>query len=419
MITPGRLNGDIKAIPSKSDGHRCLICAALSDRPTSLQFSSLSEDIQATMDCLAALGAKIEIAPNSNYIVHPIQYDAVPKTVRLDCRESGSTLRFLLPLASYLAPCAEFTGQGRLPERPLAPLVQALSCHGCFFSGPALPFTVIGRLSAGIFDMPGNISSQFLSGLLFALPLLDGQNEICLTSSLESSDYVEMTLSALSRFGITVDRTRRGFAIPGGQAYHSPESVSVDGDWSNAAFFLAAGALGNAITYAGLDKNSLQGDKRILSLLSKFGASIEKSGENGFTASPGLLKACEIDVSQIPDLLPVLAVVAAVSEGTSVFTNAGRLRLKESDRLSSTSGMLRALGAQVSELPEGLEITGKSVLPGGEVDSLGDHRIAMAAAIASIRCRNNVLIHHAQAVNKSYPDFFSDFNRLGGKAHVI
>ena len=418
-ISPMPLKGNAKAIASKSDAHRNLICAALASHPTTLYISSLSQDIQATIDCLTMLGARIVQEQSNTLIIYPIMPDAVPKTVQMDCKESGSTLRFLLPLTAYLVPCADFAGGGRLPERPLAPLITALSCHGCFFSADTLPFTVIGSLNAGTFDMPGNISSQFLSGLLFALPILDHASELCLTSPLESSDYVEMTLATLLCFGITVDRTRNGFYIPGKQIYNSPESITIDGDWSNSAFFLAAGALGESVTYAGLNPKSLQGDRRILSLLSRFGAQIEIGNQDTITASSDSLKACKIDVSQIPDLLPILAVVASVSEGTSTFYNAKRLRLKESDRLSSTANMLRALGAEVNELSDGLEITGKGMLTGGEVDSFGDHRIAMAAAIASIRCQGDVVIRNAHATSKSYPAFFNDFNQLGGKANVI
>ena len=250
------------------------------------------------------------------------------------------------------------------------------------------------------------------------MPLLQEDSEIILTTPLESSGYVEMTLSSLLRFGIHITKTTNGFLINGRQRYSSPGEIKVEGDWSNSAFFLSAGAIGKKIECFGLSSHSVQGDKAIRSLLSRFGAKVEY-GENSVFVSPGKLISQVIDVSEIPDLLPVLSVVAALSCGETVLKNASRLRLKESDRLYSVHKSLKALGADIKEQSDALVIAGKPSLSGGETESFNDHRIAMAVTIASIRCENPVLLHDAQAVNKSYPGFFADFNKLGGNAHVL
>ncbi len=413
-ISPAPLSGKIAAIASKSDAHRLLILAALSEGETRLQMEQRSEDIDATIQCLRALGARIELLPDG-VLVRGIEQ--IPAHSLLDCGESGSTFRFLLPVAAALGAHATFTGTGRLPERPIGELLQAMRAHGVRFSAEQLPFKIEGTLMGGAFELPGNISSQYLTGLLLALPLLEQESRILLTTPLESAAYVDITLHALRRFGVTVPVRKGEYRISGGQRYRSPGMLRVDGDWSNASFFLAAGALGAPVTVSGLGLLSPQGDKAMLDALMAFGAGVEAT-ESSIRVSPARLRGCTIDVGETPDLLPVLAVLGACASGETRLVNATRLRLKESDRLASVSAMLRVLGAAVEEQPDALVISGGR-LTGGEVDSCRDHRIAMAAAIAAIRCDGDVRILGADAVNKSYPAFFTDYNRLGGKVNVV
>ena len=413
-ISPAPLSGKIAAIASKSDAHRLLILAALSEGETRLQMEQRSEDIDATIQCLRALGARIELLPDG-VLVRGIEQ--IPAHSLLDCGESGSTFRFLLPVAAALGAHATFTGTGRLPERPIGELLQAMRAHGVRFSAEQLPFKIEGTLMGGAFELPGNISSQYLTGLLLALPLLEQESRILLTTPLESAAYVDITLHALRRFGVTVPVRKGEYRISGGQRYRSPGMLRVDGDWSNASFFLAAGALGAPVTVSGLGLLSPQGDKAMLDALMAFGAGVEAT-ESSIRVSPARLRGCTIDVGETPDLLPVLAVLGACASGETRLVNATRLRLKESDRLASVSAMLRVLGAAVEEQPDALVISGGR-LTGGEVDSCRDHRIAMAAAIAAIRCDGDVRILGADAVIKSYPAFFTDYNRLGGKVNVV
>ena len=413
-ISPASIGGSIPAIASKSDAHRLLILAALAKGETRLRMEQRSEDIDATIACLRALGAGIELAPDG-VLVRGIE--RVNENPLLDCGESGSTFRFLLPVACALCKTARFTGHGRLPERPIGELMHVLQAHGVTFTAERLPFATGGRLTGGSFSVPGNVSSQYLTGLLLALPLLQQDSTILLTTRLESAAYVDLTLHALKRFGMRVDLSSMQYAIPGGQRIHSPGELRVDGDWSNASFFLAAGALGNSVTVTGLNFDSPQGDKAILSFLERFGASVSATGD-GVTVSPARLSGCRIDVNETPDLLPILAVLGAVAAGETRLINASRLRLKESDRLTSAAAMIRALGGRADELPYALVITGGS-LAGGTVEICRDHRIAMSAAIASIRCRGNVRILGAEAVNKSYPAFYHNFSRLGGHVDVV
>ena len=413
-ITPAQIGGTAAAIASKSDAHRLLILAALNRGETKLLMEKRSEDIDATISCLRALGATVEILPDG---VAVRGIERVNENPLLDCGESGSTFRFMLPVACALCEQARFTGRGRLPERPIGELMRVMQAHGVAFSAERLPFTTTGKLAGGDFALPGNVSSQYLTGLLLALPFAKGDSTISLTTRLESAAYVDITLYALQRFGIQVHLENGGYAVPGGQASLSPGELRVDGDWSNAAFFLAAGALGNPVTMTGLRLDSPQGDKAILDALRKFGAKVEATRE-AVMVSPAQLSGCTIDVSETPDLLPILAALGACAEGETRLVNAARLRLKESDRLVSVSAMLHALGGTVEELSDALVITGGRLF-GGTVDSVRDHRIAMSAAIASIRCTEEVTILDADAASKSYPAFYHDFNRLGGHADVV
>ena len=413
-ITPATLGGTLSAIASKSDAHRLLILAAFSRGETRLVMEQRSEDIDATISCLRALGATIKILPDGVFVRG---IERVNENPLLDCGESGSTFRFMLPVACALCERVRFTGSGRLPERPIGELMRVMQVHGVAFSEERLPFETAGKLKGGDFALPGNVSSQYLTGLLLALPILNEDSTISLTTRLESAAYVDITLHALKRFGVHILTENGTYAVSGGQVIQSPGTLRVDGDWSNAAFFLAAGALGNPVRVTGLNPESPQGDKAILTALRKFGTQVEVASDT-VTVSPAQLTGCTIDVGETPDLLPILAVLGACAAGETRLVNAARLRLKESDRLASVSAMLRALGGTVEELPDALVITG-GTLAGGTVESCRDHRIAMSAAIASIRCSREVKILGADAVNKSYPAFYQDFNQLGGHADVV
>ena len=412
---PARLTGRVNAIPSKSAAHRLLICAALADRPTRLLMGERSKDIDATIRCLTALGAQVRMMPNGLEVLPPEGLSAMPL---LDCGESGSTLRFLLPLAGALGCGGCFTGGGRLPERPLSPLREELERHGCTLSpAGSWPLELTGQLTAGSYQLPGNISSQYFTGLLLALPLLPGDSEIIITSPLESQGYIQMTLDAMATFGVHARREDDRYLIPGNQRYHSPGTVAVEGDWSNAAFWLTAGILTGPVEVTDLLPQSGQGDRAILSLLRQWGGSLS-AGDGKISAARGELLPQQVDASAIPDLVPILAVLAAVTPGTTRITGAARLRLKESDRLAVMASCLNTLGGQVEELPDGLVITGVPRLRGGRVHSANDHRVVMAIAVAATVSENPVTVAEGEAVEKSYPGFVRDYIQLGGSAHV-
>ena len=406
VLTPSPLRGDIAAIPSKSVAHRMLICAAFADKPTTLYIPHTSDDINATADCMKALGASIEIS-GAEYKVTPIATPAESPT--LDCGESGSTLRFLLPVAAALGNDSQFIGRGRLPQRPLSDLLQAMKEQGTAFSAESLPLTLGGKLRGGHYRIAGNVSSQYITGLLLALPLTKEDSSIEITTELESASYIDITLSVLKTFGIEVTIEENIYHIKGGQHYHSPGKLPVEGDWSNAAFFLSAAAIGNEISMSGLNENSAQGDRKIISLLKGFGAKANIE-DKGITLQTNDLKGYIIDIRDTPDLLPILSVVAAYSKGKTTFINAARLRLKESDRLESTAALIRNLGGKAETTEDSITICGTDLI-GGTIDSCNDHRIAMAAAIAATRCKESVTICGAEAVNKSYPGFFEDYNK--------
>lgn len=416
---PSQLNGNVAAIPSKSDAHRKLICAALSGKECTVGMSGrFCDDIAATIRCLEALGASFQ-QYTQGLLIRPIQRQ---QHAELDCGESGSTLRFLLPVAMTVCSDIYVTGSGRLPERPIGTLVKAMSAHGVQLSQDHLPLHATGSLTGGVYEIEGNISSQFLSGLLMALAFLDSDSEIRLTTALQSSKYVDMTLDTLREFGADIqtvtDNGLLRYYIKSTKNRVIPVVLPVDGDWSNAAFWLTAGAIQptGAIQVLGLDQLSVQGDKEIAHILRDSGARLGFADDNSRTliVSCGTLNEIDVSMGEIPDLLPILTVRAAVGTGVSHFTNAARLRLKESDRLTATAEMLRALGAKVDELPDGLTVYGGQ-LCGGTVDAKNDHRLVMSAAIAALRCSDPVTILGAEAVNKSYPSFFDDYQALGGR----
>lgn len=389
-IQPRTLRGEITTIPSKSQAHRLLICAAFTDKPTQLRCCQTNRDIEATADCLRSLGAEI-LRTDSGYTIFPVT--SLPENAVLDCCESGSTLRFMLPIVGSLGVDATFQMAGRLPQRPLSPLWEEMERMGCILTRPT-PNTIRcqGQLQPGTYIIDGGVSSQFITGLLFASALLDGDSNIQITGKLESKPYVDMTLDALSRFGIKAD----GLSIPGKQKFRSPGFLEVEGDWSNGAFFVTAAALGSELTIHALDPHSIQGDRAVVELLARL-----RSGMPTISAA------------DIPDLVPILSVFAAANHG-AVFTDIRRLRLKESDRVASVIAMLESLGGKAQATEDTLTIYAAG-FTGGTVDSRNDHRIAMSAAIASTVCKEPVTIQGAESVNKSYPRFWEEFIRLGGK----
>ena len=378
-ITPKKLSGKIAAIPSKSQAHRLLICAAFADRTTQLVCQETNRDIEATADCLRALGADIR-RTDVGYTIFPI--NNIPKTAILNCCESGSTLRFMLPIAGALGVDATFQMEGRLPHRPLSPMWEELKRMGCVLSRPTTDtIRCAGKLQPGNYTIDGSVSSQFITGFLFALSLLPGESHLEITGKVESRPYIDMTKQAMALFRAP--------------HYYSPGEITVEGDWSNGAFWLAAKALENNLTITGLDVTSAQGDRTVADIL------------------PQLVnKTPVISAADIPDLVPILAVTAAAKTG-AVFTDIQRLRIKESDRVASTVAMLQALGGRAEASESTLTVWGTG-LTGGIVDTCNDHRIAMSAAIASTVCSAPVTILGAQCVKKSYPTFWEEFRRLGG-----
>ena len=407
-LSPRPIGGKIRAIASKSQAHRLLICAAFAEKPTKIICSERSQDIDATARCLSALGAEIDYCGNT-FTVYPLtmpRFDAV-----LDCGESGSTLRFILPIVAALGISADFILHGRLAQRPLSPLWELLEENGISLTWTSEnTLHIEGKLRSGTYRIAGDVSSQFITGLLFALPLIGGESDIMLTSPLQSAPYVDMTLAALHRFGIEVEPKENGWHLPSGLSYKSCTSVQVEGDWSNAAFWLCAGAICAPMTVSGLDFSSPQGDRAILEVLKKFGAEMTLDGDS-VTVSPVQLHGITLDASDVPDLVPPIALVAACAKGTTRIFGAERLKIKESDRLQSVSETLNQLGGKVTVTHDGLIIEGSALL-GGCVDSHNDHRIAMLTAIASTVSRGAIELIGADAVKKSYPRFWEDFKSL-------
>ncbi|MBQ9707949.1 MAG: 3-phosphoshikimate 1-carboxyvinyltransferase [Firmicutes bacterium] len=418
-ILPSKLNGTIEAIPSKSHAHRILIAQKLAQLQGQegsgacggsdfgrLKIPTFSVDIEATKSCLRALS------------------DASPV---MDCHESGSTIRFMIPVTMALKETATFKGSGKLPQRPLSPLKEEMERHGVSFDMTGLTgdnvtiCSCTGRLLPGEYSLAGNVSSQFITGLLFALPLLDGDSKLQLTTSLESSGYVDLTLDVLSAFGIEIKQSENdgliSYEIPGRQVYREPEDLKLDGDWSNASFWLAAGALGGDITVTGLNMDSSQKDKEISEVIKEMGADVTEGDSALRVKGTGALGSVHVSAAQTPDMVPVLAALMAGAVGTSQITDAGRLRIKESDRLETVREYLSLLGCDITSTDTGLTVCGTGRLAGGRVSSHNDHRIAMAAAIASCICEEPVTIEDAGAVAKSYPNFWEDFARLGGKVN--
>lgn len=404
-ITPGPLAGTVTPPPSKSMAHRAILAAALTNETSAIHNVALSQDIEATLRCVSALGGAWKQEGDTLYVSGVWHREWDPAGLpHLDCGESGSTLRFLIPIALTLNNGGVFTGRGRLMERPQKPYFDIFDEKGISYELKDGTLTIQGELNSGEFRLPGNVSTQFVTGLLYALPLMDVDSEIVLTSPLEGRGYVDMTLDVLHRFGVRAEETETGFAVPGGQAYR-PCDMAIEADWSQAAFWYAAAFLGNPVEAAGLAPRSTQGDGAIVRLAARL-------------AGPG---AVDIDVSGCPDLVPPLAAMAALRAGcTTYLGKAARLRLKESDRLATVTQTLSALGADIEEGSDFLKLAGRDGLAGGvTVDCCSDHRIAMMAAIAATRCAKPVTLLGADCVQKSYPTFWEEYQRLGGNIHVL
>ena len=387
--------GCVTVPASKSAAHRAMICAFLAGGG-SVQPITDSKDMQATAQVIDALENGGEIC---------------------DCIESGSTLRFMIPVAAALGKTVTFVGSGKLPERPIGDYLRLLPEHGVKCeSGGGLPLKISGQLTSGRFELAGNVSSQYITGLLLALPVLDGDSEIVLTTALQSKPYVDMTVDILHRYGIVIKETDTGYFIKGNQTF-KVQDFTVEGDWSQAAFFLAAGAIGGDVTVSGLDINSTQGDKEIVGVIRRFGAKVTVA-DNSVRAEKSALCGIELDATDIPDMVPTIAVLAAFASGTTVIKGAERLRYKESDRIESVVNNLKKMGVDVTETPDGMIIKGGKV-SGADLDGYNDHRIVMAFSVAGLFADGVTTITDCESINKSYPEFFKDYNNIGGKADVI
>lgn len=423
IVSPGYLNGTLQVLPSKSASHRAVMMAAMAPGKTRLEPLQLSEDIKATLSCAQALGltrsAAIAQSETAGFVRAEIWGGGNESRAlrELDCGESGSTLRFFIPLALDGHGPVRFVGHGRLMQRPLKVYEKLLVPLGMTWKPEGDTLTVEGTLQSGRFELPGDVSSQFITGLLLALPRLAGDSEIILTTPLESRAYVELTRKVQRDFGVVSLWQDGGqtLRIPGGQRMASPETLHIEGDWSHAAFYLTAGAIGRGeIRLTGLDPHSAQGDRAMVEILLDMGADIRWEGEK-LVARASELHGLHVDCAQIPDLVPILAVAMAAAEGESRITGAARLRIKESDRLSAMTAALTAAGADVTELPDGLVIRGGKRLHAAKIEGCNDHRIVMAMAVASARADGPLTITDAEATAKSAPAFWQEFEHLGGR----
>ena len=421
-IKPSILSGEIVIQPSKSYSHRAIISAALAKGKKKSKINNLkfSVDIETTVKIMENWGAKITKKESSLEIIGN-DGKIVPKNNYIQCNESGSTIRFLIPVALTSENELIFDGKGKLIDRPLDSYYKIFDKQEIKYetSEGKLPLKVNGKLKAGNYEIDGNVSSQFITGLLYALPLLDGDSIIVINKNLESKGYVDLTLEILKLFGIKIkNNDYKSFEIKGNQEYKSFD-YTVEGDYSQVAFWIVAGIISankdNEIKCLHLNKYSLQGDKAIIEIVQKMGAKLEIF-DDYVIVKPSKTKGTIIDVSQCPDIAPILTVLGALSEGETKIINAERLRIKESDRIISIKTELNKLGAKIEEIGDSLVIQGVDIFEGGvEVSAWNDHRIAMSLAVASIRCKNKIVIDEAESVKKSYPHFWDDFEKMGGQ----
>ena len=421
-IKPSILNGKIEIPPSKSYSHRAVIAAALAEGGKKSKIDNLkfSVDITTTTDIMENWGAKINREESSLEIIGN-GGKVVPKDKHVQCNESGSTIRFLIPIGITDENELIFDGKGKLVDRPLDSYYRIFDKQGIFYKNEngKLPLTVNGKLKAGNYEIDGNISSQFITGLLYALPLLDGDSKLTINKNLESKGYIDLTLEILKLAGIEiVNNNYKSFDIKGNQIYR-PFDYTVEGDYSQVAFWIVAGIISankdNEVKCLHVNKNSLQGDREIIEIVERMGADIEIF-DNYVLVRPSKTKGTVIDISQCPDIGPILTVLGALSEGETRIINGERLRIKESDRITSIKTELNKLGANVAEEGDSLIIQGVEGFTGGvTVNACNDHRIAMSLAIASTRCEKEIILEEAESVRKSYPHFWDDFVKMGGE----
>ena len=409
-ISPSSLCGKVNLPASKSVAHRVLICAALAGGKSVIKPFCTSRDIYATVCALKALGAEIKES-SSGYKVSGIN---LKQNSKLNCFESGSTARFLLPVAAALGADAQFIGEGRLPQRPFDDLCNVLRQNGVTCASDKLPIDISGLFRGEHFILPGNVSSQYISGILMAAPLMGCDVTVEIKGRLESEPYVQMTVAVMGQFGVRVERLNNGYFVKGGQKY-TPQNVKIEADWSAAAFFMSAAALGGEVALGGLNFASAQGDMAALDVFAAFGAEISIVGDTLFVKKGKELRGISVNAEQIPDMVPAIAATAAFAKGETKITGAARLRFKESDRIATVCAALKAMGVSVKEYPDSIVINGGGV-SGGKIDGANDHRIVMAFSVAAAYCEGNTEITCSEAVGKSYPEFFKDFARIGGEA---
>ena len=414
-LSPTSYHGSITVPPSKSAAHRAILAAAMAHGRSVIKNVDLSSDILATIGACRSLGCDIDVASNGRY--HTLTVDgglSLNDDALIDCAESGSTLRFFIPVACTLDGTKTFTGSGRLPYRPVDAYLQIFNEQSIGYSHPKdanLPLTVSGKLRGGEYRIDGRVSSQYVTGLLYALPVLEADSAVSVHGGFESRGYVDLTMDMLRRFGVDIGVSGNNFTIKGGQRY-APRSITVEGDYSQAAFFIVAGALAGDVRIGGLDAQSLQPDSAIVPIMRRMGADLTVE-DGALVVKQSKLHGTVIDVSQCPDLVPPLAIAAAFAQGITRITGAARLRIKECDRLHALAVNLKTLGINAEETDDELIIEG-GAMRGGTVDTFGDHRIAMAFAVAAARASGEIRIPNSQCIDKSYPKFYDDLKALGG-----
>lgn len=422
IIKKSVLKGTVEAPSSKSVAHRVMICAALSRCKCRINNVCESNDMEATLGCLEALGANFKREGKTLFLdATDFVRENDERHFTLNCKESGTTLRVIIPICAALGLNVTFVGEGRLPYRPLDEYLSLLPKHGvkCEKGENFLPLTISGKLQGEVFEISPKISSQYVTGLLLALSLLKNDTELKLSSALVGSQYVDITLDVMRKFSVNAEKTDNSYFIKGSDSLSPSNSeLTVEGDWSQAAFFLCAGAINGDVTVTGLDINSSQGDKAIVDILRTFGADITVN-ENSVKVKKSALKGADINATDTPDLVPVVALTSVFCTGDTNIYGVSRLKFKESDRLLSTKDMIESLGGECSYTDDCITIKGQGYLDGGEVNAYNDHRIVMASSVGALVCENETVINEAHAVNKSYTDFFFDYNSLGGKANVI
>lgn len=419
-ITNAIPTGTVASIPAKAHAHRALICAALATSPSTIHLSRTSKDIDATMDSLRGLGAHV-VYENKIVTITP---GKVPQTAQVVPHESGTTLRLLLPVSASICNHVEVDAKGRLPDRPLEPMLGEMKSHGVTFSQDKPPFTMSGQLQGGDFSMVGDVSSQFFSGLLLAAPQINGATITC-TTPLQSKDYVTLTTTTMSDFGVNVQHTEptentlEAYTVPAGSTFTGRQNYQIEGDWSNTAIWMVAAAMtGRPITITGMNEHSVQADRRMMDVIRSTGSQVSWDGMN-LTVSGRALEPIHADLEQMPDMLPVMAALACSIVGESSFINGARLRLKESDRLVAVANLVRDLGGTVREDGDDLYIIGTGTLIGGTGDCVNDHRLVMAGTLMALISESPVTLKDSEAITKSYPDFFEDWNALGGNSYGI